>query len=448
MGMGMGMSILLWAQAAPTTVQGSQPNVEVAVLTLRRWFTSLTLGPPDGTPLTLSELKVWLLSWAALVVVVILVQGPRQALRQLFEIRGHFALLNAAGKRLRSAGRLIAVTVGVTVWTWTASQSWFYRSPQGRDDLQDLLRGRGVWELSLEHGVLAGLTPLRDVFGLADHLLLLGLAGLATFQVAMAHWSGVAAIGSNTPQRQAPAFWTLVAWISAWAFAMYQCLLMLAATSDFPLGGLGALECVLIPMMIWLADGVMAAWVLSELRQARLGTDTLDAFDPSAAVSLLPAALGACLLLMPGRYLATGMLLALPYAPGLLSGIELTWWIVLAQGCGVALLGLAGAAAWSRGGFRGALEVFWALLRRQGARLAVSILALSLGTVAVTVPAYAILLALPPQSWVLSAADSYAHYGTLFVSLLGLSALVELGQRVLPEARVRLTEPVIADSID
>ena len=39
---------------------------------------------------------------------------------------------------------------------------------------------------------------------------------------------------------------------------------------------------------------------------------------------------------------------------------------------------------------------------------------------------------LPTQTWVLAAADSYAHYATLPVGLLMLAGLVELGERSLP----------------
>ncbi|MBV8608950.1 MAG: hypothetical protein JO034_16015, partial [Singulisphaera sp.] len=45
-----------------------------------------------------------------------------------------------------------------------------------------------------------------------------------------------------------------------------------------------------------------------------------------------------------------------------------------------------------------------------------------------------LLLAMPPQTWVLSAADGYAHYATLPIGLLALAALVELGERSLPTA--------------
>ena len=37
---------------------------------------------------------------------------------------------------------------------------------------------------------------------------------------------------------------------------------------------------------------------------------------------------------------------------------------------------------------------------------------------------------MPAQPWVLLAADSYAHYASLPIGLLGLAGLVELGTRV------------------
>ena len=48
--------------------------------------------------------------------------------------------------------------------------------------------------------------------------------------------------------------------------------------------------------------------------------------------------------------------------------------------------------------------------------------------------AYAVVLLLPAQSWVLNAADSYAHFVTLPVGLWTLAALIELARRSLPTA--------------
>jgi hypothetical protein len=50
--------------------------------------------------------------------------------------------------------------------------------------------------------------------------------------------------------------------------------------------------------------------------------------------------------------------------------------------------------------------------------------------------AYMLVLSLPVQTWVLAAADAYAHYGTLPVGLMALAGLVELGERSLPTARM------------
>jgi hypothetical protein len=48
---------------------------------------------------------------------------------------------------------------------------------------------------------------------------------------------------------------------------------------------------------------------------------------------------------------------------------------------------------------------------------------------------YPILLLLPSQSWLLSAADGYSHYLTLAVGLWGTSMCVDLGRDALPVAQ-------------
>jgi hypothetical protein len=52
---------------------------------------------------------------------------------------------------------------------------------------------------------------------------------------------------------------------------------------------------------------------------------------------------------------------------------------------------------------------------------------------------YSVVFLLPSQSWVLFAADSYAHYVTLPVGLWTLAALIELGQSSLPTARLAVS---------
>jgi hypothetical protein len=79
---------------------------------------------------------------------------------------------------------------------------------------------------------------------------------------------------------------------------------------------------------------------------------------------------------------------------------------------------------------------YWRLLHAEGGRLVGALAWAGAAAGGASALAYFLVLSLPPQPWVLAAADSYAHYATLPVGLLLLSALVELGGRSLPEAEV------------
>jgi hypothetical protein len=90
--------------------------------------------------------------------------------------------------------------------------------------------------------------------------------------------------------------------------------------------------------------------------------------------------------------------------------------------------------AWTRGRLGDAIAGYAKLLAAEGGHL---VAALAMAAVAggfLAAVAYAIVLLLPPQPWVLNAADSYAHFLTLPVGLWTLAALIELGQRALPSA--------------
>jgi hypothetical protein len=61
--------------------------------------------------------------------------------------------------------------------------------------------------------------------------------------------------------------------------------------------------------------------------------------------------------------------------------------------------------------------------------------------------AYAVVLLLPVQPWVLAAADSYAHFATLPAGLWTLAALIELAERSLPTAALaRATHQVHSEA--
>jgi hypothetical protein len=82
----------------------------------------------------------------------------------------------------------------------------------------------------------------------------------------------------------------------------------------------------------------------------------------------------------------------------------------------------------------GAMEGWLRMLRSQGGRLTAVVAGAGVAAGALAAAAYFIVLSLPAATWVLNAADSYAHYATLPVGLWTLAALVELGERSLPEA--------------
>src|SRR3954453_15166 len=123
--MGPIMVPVVWAQAAAPSQRDA-----LAQLALRRWCSSLTLSAPAPVP-GLAAPWAWLLGLAALLAVALLAQGPGRALRQLVDLPGHVRLVAAACDRLRRSGRVVAVTVGVTVLAWTVSQALSYNRPKG-----------------------------------------------------------------------------------------------------------------------------------------------------------------------------------------------------------------------------------------------------------------------------------------------------------------------------
>lgn len=449
---------LLWAQApAP------DPSA-VPLLALRRWTTSLTLSSPEPVPSQVG-LWAWLLGLAAALVLAIGFQGPRRALGQVLDLPGHVRLAALALKRLGRAGRVVAILLGATVVAWTASQSLHYNNESRRDDIATLLRSKGLSELALEQGILAALTPLRDLAGLGDNLVLLVVGATLTFKLSADRWGGDAPFAKGVPGA-VPGLTTLV-WGGAWLYVLYRLASLLPGPDlneeGLPLGGCLFVEALIIPGLMLIADGLLLAWVLIELRAADPGAVGADRVDVLGVLAMTPGAMLACVASLPARYLATGAWLALYDVQSLAAtGLPVFvngWGLVVAQAAALPLGGLAGSAAWSRGDVRATVIGTIRMARAEGGRLVAAMALAGLVCGGFSALSYLLVLALPAQPWVLSAADSYAHYATLPIGLVLLSALVELGGRARPPdsdsvdperafVHSRLTDPGVRDVMD
>ena len=426
---------VIWAQAA-APAPGSNA---FAPLALRRWCASLTLTSPDAAP-SLSGLWVALAGMGALFVVALLAQGPITFVKQVFDVAGHVRLLRQALARLQRAARMTAVIIGLTVVAWTGSQLRNYSNETAKLDLQLLTKSRSLGELALEHGIMASMTPLRDVAALPGGLVLLSITAVLVFRTSAERWGNVSPF-SSAGRAPRPG-WSNVLWISAAFYILYRFVSLGGSDADLPLGNCLMIEVGVIPFLMAITDGFVLAWILVELRAATAGESGKGPLDPNPAIEIAPAALLASLLALPARYVATAVVLASWHLPGPVgaTGVgrylrwQLGWGLADLQAAAWPLLGLAGAVAWTRGGWGTSLRLYGRTLRKEGARMAVTLSLASAAVGASSALVYLLVLALPPQSWVLAAADAYAHYASLPIGLLALAALVELAERALPMA--------------
>lgn len=436
------MAMLPCLLLGQTTPALADPDA-APLLALRRWYSHLSLTSPESAPSS-HALWAWVLGLLTLLVIAVIAQGPVKALGQLVDIPGHFRLIGSALSRFRRAGRPVALLLGTAVLSWTITQFFSYNKSDRLDDLNIFTRSKSLGELAFDQGTLAALTPLRDVAALGDILILLVGATVLVFKLSADRWgtSEDSVIGDHRGELPS---WTTLCWGATWLYAMYRFASLVVDTAGLPLGGCFIVEAAVIPFLMLVSDALLLSWLLVELRNAGLGAPPDDRIDVRGAVALLPASAVACLGAMPARYALSGVWLLLQHMPGAGSFPAVTsvirgWGLVNLQGAAVVTMGSAAVVAWGSGRVMEVLGDYFGLLRAEGGRLValLALMGLIAGTGAGVV--YVVVLSLPAQPWVLAAADSYAHFFTLPVGLVGLAALVELGSRALPEAEAVVAE--------
>jgi hypothetical protein len=225
-------------------------------------------------------------------------------------------------------------------------------------------------------------------------------------------------------------------------YLLYRLGRRVAGPADLPVGYCLPVEAVAVPLLMVVSDGVILAWILQELRSVSLGDEGNERLDPQGVVRLVPAAILTCLLALPARYVATAISLAYSFFPpevgatalGAVFRWQLSWGLADLQGAALLSLGLAGAVPWSRGTVSSAARGYLRLFAAEGGHLVALLFWSGLAAGVAAAVAYLLVLSLPASTWVLAAADGYAHYATLPVGLLLLAAMVELGERTLPVA--------------
>jgi hypothetical protein len=249
--------------------------------------------------------------------------------------------------------------------------------------------------------------------------------------------------GDTGPQG-GPSSWTTLIWGSTSLYAIYRVVGKTVGSIDLPVGGCLVVEAVLVPFIMLISDGVLLAWVLSELRNSGFDQRGEDRLSARQAIVLMPGAALACALALPGRYVATTVWLTHLHLPTSVSATQvgryirwqLGWGLTDLQAAALVFVGMAGAVAWSQGTFRGAVRGYLRLLSAEGGRLVSAIAMAGVAAAVLTAAAYAVVLLLPVQTWVLAAADSYAHFASLPVGLWLLAAFIDLAERSLPSASI------------
>ena len=424
-------AVVVWGQAAVGQPAGSNP---VILPELRWWLDDQLLAHPDpiqGVGWTLSALAIGL---AGLLLPTLIAQRTR-GLTQVFDVSGHLQIVRAALRRLLGRFRSVGVLFLVILTSWTFWQfSFVSDSLRALDHLEDLKRFASLgspWERALEQGLLSALMPHRVIGGLSHAPILSLLGAIMMFQAVFELQS----MGPRLSLRaRRGVFWMHLAWIVL-VLNLIANLIQSRHPLDLPPRGFGSLETPVLAILRVLADATLLSWLAVELRRSgRLDEPTT--IDGVGIGRVLPGMIVLVAVTLPGVWLAH--LLWTPGAtpqPALLD-TQLIQAVILAQGFGLAFVAWFAVPVWRRPSVRSLLKGLGWIWREQGGRIWTLTVwaAVANGVFAFLVTG--MLLQLTPRSWVLAAIAGYLEYAGLFIGLVWLACLVEVGEQALPVSTI------------
>lgn len=431
-------------------------SADAMLLALKRWVGGGTLSSPDAVAGSDFQARFWLVGLLLMFLACMILQGPRAFLFGLFEWSALRRLIGQGARRLKLRPVVTLALSGFILVSWTTIQLLHYDDPLGVDNLQKSLRTKTLPVMSLEQGLLAALTPLRDLTNLADCWPLVAAATLIAFHfTSKLQWVPQSTMHRGLKKAQ---LWAQFFWVVASVWLFYRMVLGGASEGGLPLNSGAYIEIVLEPLFMLLIDAVLFSWVLTELRDAPFTDNDTLLPNIEQVFSLLPGLALVNFLVVPGRYFAHGLWLVWNSVVDLIAtnGVVppaiveyvvwgLSWGILDLQAIAFTFLVLTGAAAWGRGSVKETFRIARRMIARHGAIFFLITLFCGLMNLISTALISTLILSHPTEPWVLMSADSYCHYASLFIGLLLVACYVQLGEDALVTAQV--VSPDEADGI-
>ena len=395
------------------------------------------LGTAPGSS---GDLLLLVIGWlGVLAIVTFLLQGDRKKwLRGLVDIRGHFEQLGAGLEILRRNKRPLWVVLAAAVVGWTGWSLGVWQEIESKDELEGMLavHENSATALAAAHGLAAAIVPLRDLVGLGDLMpLVLGACVLLfarTAELAQHLRIKTRAIENSRLKRRIGTIW-----IGLIILAAYRGLVFLVSPGNAPMADCMFINALAVPLLTLVADGILLSWVLTEFGRGLLNHFDWEPADSVAFTRSIPAAMLACGLANPGRY----VILACAIAESQFNASS-TWpasrWAPIVWGCTIAqVLGLAWfalpaiVAVNRRGRLFDIFRAYVTLLRRAGGQVVgLTALAIVLNWLAL-LPFYWIFGTMQRETWSLVGAASYGHYATLIVGIILLAGTAQLAYQEL-----------------